>query len=211
MLPLPCRAVEVMDLTPSTCITASSMGSTTSFSMTSGEAPSHVTEMLMVGKSTSGNWLMPMRCGRHQSEDDGRRHEHPGEDRLLDAGLGDAHRPAPPWFPPSVRRRRLAREPGLRALGRAHRRTVLQRLRAAHHQLLTRLQALAHLHQAVRRAQPQLQHALARLAVLDHVGQEAALAGAHRRLRHHGRALGRVHAARSPRRRPRAAGPRRPP
>jgi hypothetical protein len=38
------------------------MGSTTSFSITSGAAPSQVTCTVMVGKSTSGNWLMPIRC-----------------------------------------------------------------------------------------------------------------------------------------------------
>ncbi len=57
----PCREDEVRDLIPSTCMTASSSGSTTSCSMTSGAAPSHVTETEIVGESTSGNWLMPMR------------------------------------------------------------------------------------------------------------------------------------------------------
>ena len=46
---------------PSTWTRASSSGSTTSFSMTSGAAPSQTTETEIVGKSTSGNWLMPMR------------------------------------------------------------------------------------------------------------------------------------------------------
>ena len=61
MLALPCRDEEVIDRTPSTWVTASSMSSTTSCSITSGAAPSQVTEMLMLGKSTSGIWLMPMR------------------------------------------------------------------------------------------------------------------------------------------------------
>ena len=60
--PPPWRAVEVMDFTPSTWVIASSRGSTRSLSTASGEAPSQLTEMLIVGKSTSGNWLMPMRC-----------------------------------------------------------------------------------------------------------------------------------------------------
>ena len=40
MLALPWREVDVIDLTPSTEVTASSMKSTTSVSMTSGDAPS---------------------------------------------------------------------------------------------------------------------------------------------------------------------------
>ncbi len=48
-------------MTPSTCTSASSSGCRTSFSTTSGAAPSQLTETLMVGKSTSGIWLMPMR------------------------------------------------------------------------------------------------------------------------------------------------------
>ena len=40
MLALPCREVEEICFTPSTDVTASSMGSTTSVSITSGEAPS---------------------------------------------------------------------------------------------------------------------------------------------------------------------------
>ena len=46
---------------PSIWMSASSSGSTTSFSMTSGAAPSQLAETLIVGKSTSGNWLMPIR------------------------------------------------------------------------------------------------------------------------------------------------------
>ncbi len=61
MLHEPCRALEVSVRTPSTWMRASSRVSTTSFSMTSGAAPSQVAETLMVGKSTSGNWLMPIR------------------------------------------------------------------------------------------------------------------------------------------------------
>ncbi len=40
MLAEPCREVEEICLTPSTDVTASSMKSTTSVSMTSGDAPS---------------------------------------------------------------------------------------------------------------------------------------------------------------------------
>jgi hypothetical protein len=57
----PWREVEVIERTPSTCDSASSSGSAMSFSTTSGAAPSQATLTLMVGKSTSGNWLMPMR------------------------------------------------------------------------------------------------------------------------------------------------------
>jgi len=52
--PPPWREFEVMFLTPSTWTRASSRGSMTSFSTTSGAAPSHDTDTLMVGKSTSG-------------------------------------------------------------------------------------------------------------------------------------------------------------
>jgi hypothetical protein len=55
------RELEVRLRMPSIWMRASSRGSTTSFSMTSGAAPSHTAETLMVGKSTSGNWLMPIR------------------------------------------------------------------------------------------------------------------------------------------------------
>jgi hypothetical protein len=48
-LPLPWREFEVTDLTPSTCIAASSIGSTTSCSTTSGAAPSQLTETVIVG------------------------------------------------------------------------------------------------------------------------------------------------------------------
>jgi hypothetical protein len=60
-LPPPWRELEVTLRTPSTCMTASSIGSTTSCSTTSGAAPSHATLTLIVGKSTSGNCEMPMR------------------------------------------------------------------------------------------------------------------------------------------------------
>src|SRR6185436_17536821 len=58
----PCLLVEEIDLTPSMVVTASSSGSMTSDSMTSGEAPSSVTCTLMTGKSTSGFWLTPRRA-----------------------------------------------------------------------------------------------------------------------------------------------------
>ena len=61
MLHEPWRELEVIVRMPSTWISVSSSGSTTSFSMTSGAAPSQVAETLIVGKSTSGNWLMPIR------------------------------------------------------------------------------------------------------------------------------------------------------
>jgi hypothetical protein len=59
--PLPWRDDDVIDLTPSTWTSASSRISMTSFSMISGAAPSQVTPTEIVGKSTSGNWLMPIR------------------------------------------------------------------------------------------------------------------------------------------------------
>lgn len=60
-LPPPCLELEVTFFTPSTCISASSIGSMTSCSMTSGAAPSHATLTLIVGKSTSGNCEIPIR------------------------------------------------------------------------------------------------------------------------------------------------------
>ena len=57
----PCRADETIDCTPSTWTSASSNVSTISFSTTSGAAPSQFTETVIVGKSTSGNWLIPIR------------------------------------------------------------------------------------------------------------------------------------------------------
>src|SRR6058998_141763 len=57
----PCLLVEEIVFTPSIVVTASSSGSMTSDSITSGEAPSRVTETLMTGKSTSGFWLTPRR------------------------------------------------------------------------------------------------------------------------------------------------------
>ncbi len=61
MLHDPWRELEVRVRTPSTWMRASSSVSTISFSMTSGAAPSQDAETLIVGKSTSGNWLMPIR------------------------------------------------------------------------------------------------------------------------------------------------------
>jgi hypothetical protein len=61
MLARPCRAVEDNPLIPSTAMMASSSGSMTSVSITSGAAPSSVTATLITGKSTSGFWLTPRR------------------------------------------------------------------------------------------------------------------------------------------------------
>src|SRR5512136_1945236 len=61
MLQEPWRELEVSERMPSIWTRVSSSGSTTSFSMTSGAAPSQEAETLIVGKSTSGNWLMPIR------------------------------------------------------------------------------------------------------------------------------------------------------
>ena len=55
----PWRAVDDICWTPSTVEQASSSTSTTSVSMISGDAPSHVIETLTIGKSTSGFWLTP--------------------------------------------------------------------------------------------------------------------------------------------------------
>ena len=97
MLAEPMRELEVIVRSPSVWTRASSSGSTTSFSMTSGAAPSQTTETEIVGKSTSGNWLMPMRVAGDEAEDDGGRHEHPGQDRLFDADFCQVHG----WLPVS--------------------------------------------------------------------------------------------------------------
>ena len=45
----------------------------------------------MVGKSTSGNWLMPIRVPATTPKTIVRGHQHPGQDRLADADFGDVH------------------------------------------------------------------------------------------------------------------------
>ena len=60
-LACPWRVEEDMSRMPWTLVMASSTMSTTSDSMTSGAAPSHVKDTDTTGKSTFGNWLTPMR------------------------------------------------------------------------------------------------------------------------------------------------------
>ena len=113
----PERQLELIVLRPSTWTRASSRPSTTSFSTTSGAAPGQETLTEMVGKSTSGNWLMPIREAGDEPEDDGRGHHHPGQDGLLDADFGEVHVSASPpaWSWPARRRpRRPLRPPAWR-------------------------------------------------------------------------------------------------
>ncbi len=172
MLHDPCRELEVSVRTPSTWMRASSRVSTTSFSMTSGAAPSQVAETLIVGKSTSGNWLMPIRAPGDEAEDDGGGHEHPGQDGFSDAGFGEVHGTGPYFFSAAAGAAAAAADP--------HRDAVREGLGAADDEGLAALEAGEDLDPAVGRPHPQGQDALDGLIAFDDVGEKAALARADR-------------------------------
>ena len=205
MLAPPMRDEEVMVFTPSTWISASSRISTTSFSMTSGAAPSQVTETEMLGKSTSGNWLMPMR-------EPATRPKTMVAAIIIQAStgfltqisvifmfrlLGGAPRSldglASRLFWP-----RQGRRPGAPA-----RRRSGPRRRAP--PAVRRPAARKAPPLAVGGAHARCQDALHGLAVLHHEGQETLLAGADGRLRHDRQGAGIAHRHASPRRTSRSA------
>src|SRR5687767_4481035 len=182
--PEPWRDDEVSERTPSTWTSASSRISMTSFSITSGAAPSQATFTEMVGKSTSGSWLMPMRLAATRPKT-----TVPAISIQARTGLRMQASVSFIWVHPwSFSGLSFLRSGGGRRGGRSrvldpHGGAVAQRLGAAHHQTLAGLEAGAHLDQPVGGAQPELEDALARQAFLDHEGEEAALGGAHRGLR----------------------------
>src|SRR5690348_8939336 len=61
MRPLPERACDASDCTPSTCDKACSIGSMIWRSTDEGDAPGHDSETVILGLSTSGYWLTPTR------------------------------------------------------------------------------------------------------------------------------------------------------
>ena len=125
---------------------------------------------------------------RDGAEEDGRGHEHPGEDRLLDAGFGELHDDSfRSWPPPGAARGRPAAAWSSRRRADPHRRAVAQRLGAADHEQLPGAEAGAHLDPPVGGAHPEGQDALLRDVGFHHVGEKPVLAGPHRRLRHDGR------------------------
>ncbi len=183
-----------MVVMPSTWASASSMISTTSASMDSGAAPSQFTCTVMLGKSTSGRWLMPMRRGGHGAEHDRGGHDHPGQDRPPDADVGEAHGAS--FLGSGVRL-----GPGRTLALHLDRGAVAQGLGAADHHDLPGLDAGSHLDRAVGGAHAQGQDALAGDVVLDHEGHEPAFGRPHRGRRQHRRLPRRLPPGSPPRRR----------
>src|SRR4029079_17541348 len=176
-----------MERTPSTWVSASSRTSTTSFSITAGAAPSQSTLTEMVGKSTSGNWLTPMR-------------EAATRPKTTVAAMSIQAKTG-------LRMQASVSDTSAGSGVDAHLHPVPQGLGPAHHHRLTDLQAGADLDVSGRGAQAQGEHALVRHPVLHHVGEEPLLAGAHGRLGDHRRARGLAHGDRHLGERPRPQGP----
>src|SRR5688500_18309651 len=153
-LPLPCRDVEVTLRTPSTCITASSRTSTMSCSMTSGAAPSQATPTLIVGKSTSGNWLIPMRVAATPPKTT-------VAIMIIQAKTGLRIQTSVIFISAC---RSLLRELHLGA--------VPQRFRAADHEHLTRFDSIADFDLTVGGAHAERQDSLTRGVVLDDIREE---------------------------------------
>ena len=106
----PSIVVDRSSSMPETVLMMSSIGLVTEVSISSTLAPGSTVVTVQTGKSTFGKQVDAELAVRHQAQHDRDRDEHPGEDRPLDADVGNGHgigldvqwrvlrRPERPWL-----------------------------------------------------------------------------------------------------------------